>query len=123
DLPGRRDLSGGGTTTSTFLDLLAAHKAPSVADGSAVELYRTWVLEDTSAEPLRQWQPMQSEYERYAGAAPWGAPLGLRRAMSQWAFSDAADMMQARAGLPGEATAVQDSADRLDIALPDRLRQ
>ena len=123
DLPGRRELSGGGTTSLTFLDLLAHHRAPSVADGSAAELYRTWVLEATSAPTLGQWTAMRSEYERYANASPWGAPLGLRRSMSQWAFGDASDMMRARSGLPAEAPAVQDSADRLDIALPERLRQ
>lgn len=123
DLPGRRDLSGGGTTTLAFLDLLAAHGTPSIADGSAVELYRTWVLEAGTAEVLSQWQPTRAEYEQYADAGSWGAPLGLRRAMSQWQFPEATEMMTERAGLPAEAAAIQDIADRLDVHLPDRLQQ
>lgn len=123
DLPGRRDLSGGGTTTTAFLDLLAAHETPSVVDGSAIELYRTWVLEGATTDLLDQWQPVGAKYEEYAGAAPWGAPLGLRRSMSGWEFAQAIEMMNERAGLPPAAAGAQAVADRLHLDLPDRLRQ
>lgn len=123
DLPGRRDLSGGGTTTPAFLDLLAAHRAPSATDGSAVDLYRSWVLEGTAAQSLDQWEPVRAEYERYRDSGPWGAPLGLRRSMSLWDFTGASEMMRLRAGLPAEAAGVQEIAQRVDIAIPDRLQQ
>lgn len=123
DLPGRRDLSGGGTTTMAFLDVLAAHRAPSVTDESAVELYRTWVLDGATADLLSQWQPVGAVYQEYASAAPWGAPLGLRRAMSRWEFPQATEMMSEYASLPPEAAGVQGRADRLDVDLPERLRE
>lgn len=123
DLPGRRDLSGGGTTTMAFLDLLAAHEAPSVADGSAVELYRTWVLEEPGADLLEQWQPVRTLYDEFAGGASWGAPLGLRRSMARWEFSDATRVMSELADLPAGAAQVQELADHLAVDLPTRVQE
>lgn len=106
-----------------FLDLLAAHEAPSVADGSAVELYRTWVLEEPGADLLEQWQPVRTLYDEFAGGASWGAPLGLRRSMARWEFSDATRVMSELADLPAGAAQVQELADHLAVDLPTRVQE
>ena len=122
DLPGRRSLSGGALRTTTFLDLLAAHGAPTVADGSAQSLYVTWVLTDEDAARLADRGEATSAYTTFATGAPWGAPLAIRAAMSQWDYRQALTLMAERSDLPAAAATVQELSERTGTELPERIR-
>lgn len=122
DLPGRRSLSGGALATTTFLDLLAAHEAPSVADGSAEELYVTWVLTDEDAARLADRAEATDAYTAFAAAGPWGPPLGIRAAMAQWDYPRALTLLAERSELPAAAAEAQELSERTDTDLPARIR-
>ena len=123
DLPGRRSLSGGALRTTTFLDLLDAHGAPAAADGTAAELYATWVLTDEDAAALADRPEARSAYAAYVAAGPWGAPLAVRSAMARWDHSRALTLMTERADLPAAAATVQELSERTGTGLPERIRR
>lgn len=122
DLPGRRTLSGGALRTTTFLDLLAAHEAPTVVDGSAESLYVTWVLTDENAARLADRAEAAAAYESFAAGGPWGPPLAIRAAMSQWDYPRALTLMAERSELPAAAATAQQLSERTGTELPERIR-
>lgn len=122
DLPDRRDIS------STFdsymlLDLLDAHAAPSATDGTSLELYRDWVLDDEGLALLEERGPALAAYDEYTAPSPWGAPLTLRRYMSRWQYGNADRWMSLWPSLPEDAASVVELADRTDTRLPAELRE
>ncbi|MGA8045489.1 MAG: hypothetical protein WCA30_04410, partial [Dermatophilaceae bacterium] len=122
DLPGRRTLSGGALRTTTFLDLLAAHETPTVADGSAQSLYVNWVLTDEDAARLVDRAEATDAYTSFAAGGPWGPPLAIRASMAQWDYPGALALMVERSELPAAAAAVQELSERTGTELPERIR-
>lgn len=123
DLEGTRSLSGGLLTTRAFLDLLDGHDAPSVADGSAVELYRTWVLDEDEAPLLEARSAAVAAYDAFGASGPWGAPLGLRRAMATWDYDLAVEITRDRASLPEQAEHLVDLAEQAEVVLDPQVQE
>lgn len=122
DLPGQRLLSGGALSTKTFLDLLIAHDTPGAVDGTGLDLYAAWVLDDADAARLADRPDAVADYSAFAAGSAWGVPLGIRRSMADWEYEAAAVVMTERAGLATAATAVHELSQRTGTELPERIR-
>lgn len=123
DLDGQRTLSGGRLTTRTFLDILDHHEAPATLDGSAGELYRAWVMGAEQIPLLDQRDDALARYDAFVALGPWGAPLGLRRAMSTWDYDLALEITRDRRQLPERAGHLVDLADRVGVALDPEVQK
>lgn len=123
DLEGQRTLSGGRLSTTAFLDILDHHGTPATLDGSATDLYRTWVLAPEDAALLERRDEARSAYDDFVASGPWGAPLGLRQAMADWDYDLALELVSERRDLPERAGALVDLAAAAGISLDPRLQE
>ena len=124
----RNDVEPGRTDWRRFLDLVEG-AGVTVAD----DVYRTWVLDPDQQELLDARSPARETYAAIDEAdGGWLPPLGLRTAMTDWAFEDAATI-SAALGLEGTtvssdalastAGAVQMAAEQAGLPEPASVRQ
>jgi len=123
DLPDRRELSGGQLSTTAFLDLIDAHRASAAEGPDTADVYRVWVLDEAAADALAGRAQAHQAFETFAGASPWGAPLGLRRAMASWDFTEAGELTEELADLPAAATALSDLAGSTGTTLAPEVQR
>lgn len=127
--PDGDDVGSGRTDWRRFLDLLEIRAGVPEAD----DVYRTWVLDADEQELLDARSPARESYVAIDEAdGDWLPPLGLRTAMTEWAFEDASAISVAL-GLEGAALssgalastagAVQDAADGAGLPVPNSVQQ
>ncbi|MHA7133787.1 hypothetical protein [Oerskovia turbata] len=114
DAPGVLDHDGR-TDGRRFLDLVEVRGGVSDAEAT----YRTWVADEAEAALLDARAPAREAYSVLDAAdGAWLPPAGLRAAMTDWAFDDAA---AARTALGDEAAAAAGQVQQAALAagLPD----
>lgn len=112
-----------------FLDLLQARTSVIGAE----DVYRTWVLEPDEQDLLDDRAPARESYAAIDEAdGGWLPPLGLRTAMTEWAFEDAAAISAALGAegttlsadaLASTAGTLQMAAEQAGLPVPETVRQ
>ncbi|WP_407320292.1 hypothetical protein UQW22_07515 [Isoptericola halotolerans] len=97
-----------------FLDLVAERGG---VDGT--EAYEKWVVDDDGVELLDERVDARAAYASLDEAdGGWQPPYGLRRAMTDWKFDDAATAVAALEPVAPDAVAVQDAAETTGLDVP-----
>ncbi|WP_402468740.1 gluzincin family metallopeptidase [Isoptericola aurantiacus] len=116
--PGSTTKNFGRTDWRRFLDLAAERGG---VDGT--DQYRTWVVKKAQAKKLDARADARTDYADLDEAdGAWQAPVGLRRDMTDWSFGDAEDAMTLLLPIAPQAVAVQDTAARTGLAVPESVR-
>lgn len=123
DLPEHRELSGGQLSTTAFLDLVDAHRSSSTEGPDTAGVYAAWVLDGPQVEALQDRAAARTDFEAFIGDSPWAAPLGLRRAMAAWDFTEAGELTGELADLPAAATALIDLAGSTETTLSPQIQR
>ncbi|MGF0118335.1 hypothetical protein ACQFYA_18735 [Promicromonospora sp. Marseille-Q5078] len=119
DRPGTDGENGGLTDWRRFLDLVETRGEVA----GAPKALRTWVLDADQRALLKDRAAARDAYARVDGAdGAWSPPLGLRSAMTDWDFGDAAHVRSALDGVPAAAAAAQDAADAAGVPVPATVR-
>ncbi len=111
--------SAGRTTSTDWLDLVETRAG--VEDAPAV--FSRWVLTPAQRAKLPARASARTAYAAIDAAdGAWLPPEGLRNAMSNWDFAQAATAREAVSSLGPAAVAVQDAAERAGVEVPESVR-
>ncbi|WP_277210854.1 hypothetical protein [Isoptericola croceus] len=116
--PGSARTNSGRVDWQRFLDLVAERGG---VDGT--EVYEKWVVDRSRAGLLDERTDARTDYASLDEAdGAWQVPLGLRRAMTDWEFDEAADAVAVLEPVAPDALAVQQTAEATGLEVPEAVR-
>ncbi|GAA1993192.1 hypothetical protein GCM10009718_33620 [Isoptericola halotolerans] len=117
ELPASRE-NRGRVDWQRFLDLVAERGG---VDGT--EVYEKWVVDGREKDVLAERTDARAAYADLDEAdGAWQPPRGLRRAMTDWDFAEAATAVETLEPVAAAAVEVQDAAETTGLDVPQTVR-
>lgn len=113
------ELTAGWTTWTRLLDLVETRGG----NPDAAAILSTWVLTPSDKALLAGRAPARASYASLDESdGSWRPPVGLRRAMTDWEWDVAAEIVDSLGSAPGAAATLQAVAEETGLPVPETVR-